>query len=78
MNPFEKISQFLTDSVVEGLLDIATPLSIIALIICCLGAWVVGDESAKAGFKKGIWFTSFVAIICFSAPTIIGWIDTTF
>ncbi|MCF7625463.1 hypothetical protein ACQKML_24210 [Peribacillus frigoritolerans] len=78
MNPFTKISNFLNDSVVAGLLDIATPIAIIALIICCIGAWIVGDESAKAGFKKGIWFTSFVAIICFSAPAIMSWIGKTF
>lgn len=63
---------------VQGLLNIATPIAIIALIICCIGAWIVGDESAKAGFKKGIWFTAFVAIICFSAPTVIDWINKTF
>ncbi|MED4587867.1 hypothetical protein [Priestia flexa] len=78
MNPFDKISNFLNDSVVSGLLDIAAPMAIIALIICCIGAWVVGDESAKSGFKKGIWFTAFVAIICFSAPSIIKWISSTF
>ena len=53
MNPFDQIATFLTNNVVTGLLNIATPIAVIALIICCLGAWIVGDESAKAGFKKG-------------------------
>ncbi|WP_127762721.1 hypothetical protein [Peribacillus asahii] len=78
MNPFDKIAAFLNDSVITGLLNIATPIAVIALIICCLGAWIVGDESAKAGFKKGIWFTAIVAIVCFSAPSIMKWIGTTF
>lgn len=78
MNPFDKIATFLNDSVITGLLNIATPIAVIALIICCLGAWIVGDESAKAGFKKGIWFTAIVAIVCFSAPSIMKWIGTTF
>jgi type IV secretory pathway VirB2 component (pilin) len=78
MNPFDKIAAFLTGDVINGLLNIATPLAVIALIICCIGAWVAGDESAKSGFKRGIWFTAVVAIICFSAPSIIAWINTTF
>lgn len=78
MNPFDQIATFLTNDVVNGLLNIATPIAVIALIVCCLGAWIVGDESAKAGFKKGIWFTAFIAIVCFSAPGIITWISTTF
>lgn len=78
MNPFDQIATFLTNDVVNGLLKIATPMAVIALIVCCLGAWIVGDESAKAGFKKGIWFTAFIAIVCFSAPAIISWISNTF
>jgi type IV secretory pathway VirB2 component (pilin) len=78
MNPFDQIATFLTNNVVTGLLNIATPLAVIALIVCCLGAWIVGDESAKAGFKKGIWFTAFVAIVCFSAPGLIAWINASF
>lgn len=78
MDPFTQISNFLQSNVVNGLLSIATPLAIIALIVCCIGAWVVGDESAKAGFKRGIWFTAVVAIICFSAPSIINWLHGIF
>ncbi|KYG33471.1 hypothetical protein ACU3L3_14375 [Priestia endophytica] len=78
MNPFEKIADFLTNDVVAGLLKIATPIAIIALIICCFGAWIAGDESAKARFKGGIWFTGIVAIFCFLAPSIIKWLNQTF
>lgn len=78
MNPFDKLASFLTNNVQTGLLNVAAPIAVIALIVCCIGAWVVGDESAKAGFKRGIWFTAIVAIVCFSAPSIISWIHSSF
>ena len=78
MNPFDKIAEFLTTDIVGGLLKIATPIAIIALIVCCLGAFIAGDESAKSSFKRGIWFTAVVTVVAFSAQGIIAWIDATF
>jgi type IV secretory pathway VirB2 component (pilin) len=78
MNPFDAIANFLTNQVVVGLLKIATPIAIIALIVCCLGTWTASDEQAKSAFKRWIWFFGFVAIVCFSAPGIMNWLSTAF
>ncbi|KAA8473255.1 hypothetical protein FYW06_27810 [Bacillus paranthracis] len=75
MNPFDKIATFLTSQVVEGFLKIAVPLGVLAIIGCCIGAWIANDEHSRSKFKQGIFWTGGITIVCFLAKYIIPWIQ---
>jgi hypothetical protein len=77
-DPFVKISGFLTDTVVEGLLQIATPVAILAFIGLGIASMLASDEHSRAKLKSGMWWVGAAAALCFMAQNIVKWLDKAF
>lgn len=79
MNPFEKLGSFLTNQVVEGLLNyIVFPVSAIGMIVTAVLALILPDEHQKEKFKKAFWFTMGATIISYMTKTIVAWLKSSF
>ena len=73
-NPFQKISDFLTNNVIDGLLSIATPIATLAFIGLGIASMLASDEHARAKLKSGMWWVGAAAAICFMAKSIVSWL----
>ncbi|MXQ53053.1 TrbC/VirB2 family protein [Shimazuella alba] len=77
-NPFTEISKFLTNTVVEGLLGIATPVAILAFIGLGIASMLASDEQSRAKLKSGMWWVGGAAALCFMAQNIVKWLEGAF
>ncbi|MCH5585064.1 pilin [Shimazuella sp. AN120528] len=77
-NPFAKISKFLTNDVINGLLSIATPIATLAFIGLGIASMLASDEHARAKLKSGMWWVGAAAALCFMAKNIVSWLDGAF
>lgn len=73
-DPFDKVNTFLK-TIVSGFTSIATPIATLAFIGLGIAAMMSTDEHQRQKFKSGLWWTGLAAIICFSADTIVDWIQ---
>lgn len=77
-NPFTKISNFLTNDVISGLLNIATPIAILAFMGLGIASMLASDEHARAKLKSGMWWVGAAAALCFMAENIVKWLEKAF
>jgi hypothetical protein len=77
-DPFVKISEFLNDTVVKGLLGIATPIATLAFIGLGIASMLASDEHSRAKLKSGMWWVGAAAALCFMAQSIVKWLDGAF
>lgn len=77
-NPFVKISGFLTNTVVEGFLGIATPVAILAFMGLGIASMLASDEHSRAKLKSGMWWVGAAAALCFMAKSIVPWLENAF
>ncbi len=74
-SPFTKISDFLNNNVIDGLLSIATPIATLAFIGLGIASMLASDEHARAKLKSGMWWVGAAAALCFMAKSIVAWLD---
>jgi hypothetical protein len=77
-DPFVEISEFLTDTVVTGLLKVATPVAVLAFIGLGIASMLASDEHARAKLKSGMWWVGAAAALCFMAQNIVKWLEDEF
>lgn len=77
-DPFLKISGFLTNTVVTGLLKIATPVAVLAFIGLGIASMLASDEHSRAKLKSGMWWVGGAAALCFMAQNIVKWLEGAF
>jgi hypothetical protein len=77
-DPFVEISNFLTNTVVKGLLGIATPVAILAFIGLGIASMLASDEHSRAKLKSGMWWVGGAAALCFMAQNIVKWLENAF
>ena len=75
-NPFDNVNSFLGD-IITGFTNIAAPIATLAFIGLGIAAMMSTDEHQRQKFKMGLWWTGLAALICFSAETIVDWIQST-
>jgi hypothetical protein len=77
-DPFVEISDFLTNTVVTGLLQIATPVAVLAFIGLGIASMLASDEHSRAKLKSGMWWVGGAAALCFMAQNIVEWLKGAF
>ena len=77
-DPFKKISDFLNNNVIDGLLSIATTIAVLAFIGLGIASMLASDEHARAKLKTGMWWVGAAAALCFMAKSIVSWLDGAF
>jgi hypothetical protein len=73
--PFTKVTEFLQNDIIKGFTGIAAPIATLAFIGLGIAAMMSTDEHQRQKFKSGLWWTGLAAIICFSAGTIVDWLQ---
>lgn len=77
-NPFKKVTKFINDDIIGGFTSIAAPIATLAFIGLAIAAMMSTDEHQRQKFKSGLWWTGIAAVVCFSASSIVKWLDKAF
>lgn len=77
-DPFKKVSDFLNNNVIDGLLSVATPVATLAFIGLGIASMLASDEHARAKLKSGMWWVGAAAALCFMAKSIVAWLNSSF
>lgn len=78
VNPFDKIKDFLTNDVIDGLLSIVTPIATLAFIGVGIAALMSTDEHSRAKFKGHLWWIGIATATAFMAKGIVSWMKSSF
>jgi Type IV secretion system pilin len=73
-NPLTNIIHFLNDTIVDGLIGVAIPITILCLIACIFGLVVSTDDYMRSRFKKGMIWTTLAFVLVMLAGPLVDWL----